>query len=402
MDEPTNADEVIDPGQLPPVPEDQDLDEPQQHVPPSVAEPDPDPEWELDPLYAQPAGSQETFEERRRRCDQQETIQARRVHPVVPITEPAEEHRNKRMRRSQEEDLPIDTDLLVLDDTMDVNSLNNLVAGWTFDKATGEFVLGETKDYWNFEDGFLVRNHVWSRNSTFTSEEAPLPVAAEELQSTTGLTLPNGSRQVFVNSKQTYCTQLARINGLARLSSRSQRKQRTANTASRTSSTTAGRCDAVGIFGLPVQHQRRSQHHPMLMRRSSPRKIASPSWKERKVNSVRSSRMVFGRWNCIHTTSLQIAFFEQDGFSLGALEQEVNKEQRHVSFSKGSTTQISLKANWRPAVPLCAEQLDKPCWPSHAMKTGKSGWVTWQQRSYKAIHNPANCGQSFLRMPAKC
>ena len=53
----------MDPGQLPPVPEDQDLDEPQQHVSPSVAEPDPDPEWELDPLYAQPAGSQETFEE---------------------------------------------------------------------------------------------------------------------------------------------------------------------------------------------------------------------------------------------------------------------------------------------------------------------------------------------------
>ena len=62
----------MDPGQLPPVPEDQDLDEPQQQVPPSVAEPDPDPEWELDPLYAQPAGSQETFEERRRRFDQQE------------------------------------------------------------------------------------------------------------------------------------------------------------------------------------------------------------------------------------------------------------------------------------------------------------------------------------------
>ena len=89
----------------------------QPHVPPSVAEPDPDPEWELDPLYAQPAGSQETFEERRRRFDQQETIQARRVHPVAPITEPSEEHRNKRLRRPQEEDLPVDTDLLALDDS---------------------------------------------------------------------------------------------------------------------------------------------------------------------------------------------------------------------------------------------------------------------------------------------
>ena len=49
-----------------------------------------------------------------------------------------------------------------------------------------------------------TRNHVWSRNSTFTSEEAPHPIAAGELQSTNGLTLRNGSRQVFVNSKQTY------------------------------------------------------------------------------------------------------------------------------------------------------------------------------------------------------
>ena len=123
---------------------------------------------------------------------------------MVLITEPAEESRNKRIRRPQEEDLPVDTDLLALNDTKDVNSLNNLVEGWTFDKATGEFVLGETKDYWSFEDGFLVRNHVWSRNSTFTSDEAPLPIAADELQSTTGLTLPNGSRQVFVNNAQTY------------------------------------------------------------------------------------------------------------------------------------------------------------------------------------------------------
>ena len=61
------------------------------------------------------------------------------------------------------------------------------------------------------------------------------------------------------------------------------------------------------------------------------------SWEDRlafvegkKVNSARSSRMVFGRWNYIHTMSLQIASFEQDGFSPGALEQEVNKERRHV------------------------------------------------------------------------
>ena len=59
---------------------------------------------------------------------------------------------------------------------MNTDSLNNLVEGWTFDKATGEFVLGETEDYWSFEDGFLVRKpyvvqklHLHFRRSTTSS-----------------------------------------------------------------------------------------------------------------------------------------------------------------------------------------------------------------------------------------
>ena len=259
---------------------------------------------------------------------------------------------------------------------MNTDSLNNLVEGWSFDKATGEFVLGETKDYWSFEDGFLVRNHVWSRNSTFTSEEAPLPAAAEELQSTTGLTLPNGSRQVFVNNKETYSIGKDQWVGktlfpLTKEAAQSRHLPYAGDLKDKLNTRWTLRCR--GHIWAAV---------------TAPKKKPTPSnvgekklsWEDRlafvegkKVNSARCSRMVFGRWNYIHTMSLQIAYFEQDGFSLGAQEQEVNNEQKHASSSKGSMTLIFLKESWKPAVPLCAEQLAKLCWPSHAMKIGKSG-----------------------------
>ena len=216
---------------------------------------------------------------------------------------------------------------------MDVNNLNNLVEGWTFDKATGEFVLGENKDYRSFEDGLLVRNHVWSRNSTFTSEEAPLPIAAGELQSTNGLTLRNGSRQVFVNSKQTYSIGKDQWVGktlfpLTKEAAHSRRLPYAGDLKDKLNNRWTLRCR--GHIWAAV---------------TPPKKKPTPSnvdekklsWEDRlafvegkKVNSVRSSRMVFGRWNYIHTMWLQTASFEQDGFSLGALEQEVNKERRHV------------------------------------------------------------------------
>ena len=75
-----------------------------------------------------------------------------------------------------------------------------LPEGWYFDSKTQEFYLGDTVDYWSYEDGFLVRNHVLSRTHTFQAEEFPIP--QDQLQTTTGLTLQRGSRQVYVNDSE--------------------------------------------------------------------------------------------------------------------------------------------------------------------------------------------------------
>ena len=55
-------------------------------------------------------------------------------------------------------------------------------------------------DWWSYEDGFLVRNHIWGRNTTYKPEE--FPIDASFLQTTTGLTLQQGSRTIYVNAQE--------------------------------------------------------------------------------------------------------------------------------------------------------------------------------------------------------
>lgn len=57
--------------------------------------------------------------------------------------------------------------------------------GWTYDKDSNEFVLGNTEDFWTVEEGFLVRNHVVSRDETFQWDRdlvATCPVKIADLQ----------------------------------------------------------------------------------------------------------------------------------------------------------------------------------------------------------------------------
>ena len=70
--------------------------------------------------------------------------------------------------------------------------------GWHYDPKTHEIYLGSTADFWSFEDGFLVRNHVWSRDCTFHTTDFPL--SAEKLQTTNGLTMRRNSRIILVNA----------------------------------------------------------------------------------------------------------------------------------------------------------------------------------------------------------
>lgn len=71
---------IPDPAQLPPVPDDDDLVGSSRPVPPSVAPTsyaptEPEPDLEIDPLLKTPTS--ETFEDKRKRLDQQEMIWAR-------------------------------------------------------------------------------------------------------------------------------------------------------------------------------------------------------------------------------------------------------------------------------------------------------------------------------------
>ena len=156
-----------DPADLPAVPEDHDLDQPPEAPPTSSQSQTP-----VDATYIPPAVP-ESFQDRRRRFDQQETIWTR-----------------KKARTDEPE---VEVGLHSMD-----FSKTTLPEGWTYDKKNNEFVLGATQDWWSFEDGFLVRNHVWSRTSTYHPEE--FPVSTDFLQTTTGLSMQQGTRTIYVNS----------------------------------------------------------------------------------------------------------------------------------------------------------------------------------------------------------
>lgn len=103
------------------------------------------------------APEQETFEQRRRRIAQQETVWLR-----------ARPSQDKRLIESTDEPDPKKTRMDFMDFGFKIHPLTNdkgvfplemFPEGWTLvDAKTNSFVLGETKDFWSVEDCFLVRN----------------------------------------------------------------------------------------------------------------------------------------------------------------------------------------------------------------------------------------------------
>ena len=208
-------------------------------APESSAPTEPEPDLEVDPLFKTPKS--ETFEEKRRRLDKQETIWARPAQntgatssqhaaaasaaaeqePQEPAAEgsaslhnithtppsPGEgstKHKDKKIRFDDEEAFHVD--LVSATRALDADSLNKLAEGWTYDEKSNEFVLGPTQDFWSFEDGFLVRNHCWSRDSTYVLnvQELPFDLKQTDLQATNGLTMINGQKKIYVNDSETY------------------------------------------------------------------------------------------------------------------------------------------------------------------------------------------------------
>lgn len=87
-----------------------------------------------------------------------------------------------------------------------VKSLNELAEGWTYNEKTQEFTLGPTRDFWGYEDGFLVGHHCWSREHTFQLSEADLPegIHQSDLQTEQGLTMTHGQRKIYINKEESY------------------------------------------------------------------------------------------------------------------------------------------------------------------------------------------------------
>ena len=69
-----------------------------------------------------------------------------------------------------------------------------------YDEKSSGFWLGDTEDYWSYKDGFLVRNHVLGKTSTFKAQQSPVDVA--DLQNVNGLTMAQGQRKIYVNDEQ--------------------------------------------------------------------------------------------------------------------------------------------------------------------------------------------------------
>ena len=176
MSEPSHVAPLENPVELPPVPEDNDLNETTSASAPMAST-----SAAVDPSYV--PVPDESFESRRRRFDLQETIMTRLRPPERPM-----EPRQKKART--EEDLELE--LFGFD-----FSKMSLPEGWHYDSKTNEFFLGDTQDYWSFEDGFLVRNHVLGRKETFKAESFPVPV--DELQNAHGLTMQRDCRTIYVN-----------------------------------------------------------------------------------------------------------------------------------------------------------------------------------------------------------
>ena len=213
------TDEPMTPGRLPPVPDDEDLMSP-IHPPTSIAPTEPEPDLEIDPIFKTPTA--ETFEEKRARLNRQETLwmrppassgsQARgsseTTNRLAIVHEPPTpghddtQHHDKRQRRVESPEEAFQVELTSsAEDKQCIKSLSELADGWLYNEKTQEFTLGPTTDFWSYEDGFLVRNHCWSREHTFHLSEASLP---HDLQETQGLTMILGQRKIYINGEEPY------------------------------------------------------------------------------------------------------------------------------------------------------------------------------------------------------
>ena len=182
---PVNSNNNVDTS-LPPIPDDEfESAEEDERQLENIMEADHGADLEnaqIDPSFTAPS-SHETFEQKRRRHDLQETVYLRSRQPRRELSpdRPQEDRQKKRSRIDEPEIGMMAIQEMCMAGQRDLI----LPEGWTYDKNTDEFVLGETQDYWSVEEGFLVRNHVVGRKETFQWDRdmvTSCPVKIEDLQ----------------------------------------------------------------------------------------------------------------------------------------------------------------------------------------------------------------------------
>ena len=135
----------------------------------------------IDPSFVAPT-TKETFEQKRKRQDLQETIWLRARQPQGEVEDRRpEDHQRKKIKTDD-----VEIGLMALQEKVG-SDMKDLVLpdGWTYDVAKEEFVLGSTQDFWTVEEGFLVRNHVSGREETFQWDHETVvtcPVRIQDLQ----------------------------------------------------------------------------------------------------------------------------------------------------------------------------------------------------------------------------
>ena len=135
-----------------------------------------------DPSFTAPS-SGETFEERRRRLNLQETVWLRTRQPRRELS-PDRQREDRQQKRTRTEEPEIG--LMAMQEKREAGQQDLVLPeGWTYDKQNDEFILGDTQDFWTVEEGFLVRNHAVGREETFQWDRGMMetcPVKVGELQ----------------------------------------------------------------------------------------------------------------------------------------------------------------------------------------------------------------------------
>ena len=287
-DDPEELTEVPAEDELPPVPEDAELDREGEQGTDVVPDHVPDPSYVPVP--------DEDFNARRRRVDQQETIWLRRPSALTHERPAGGVPPRAKKPRVYDGDAEIDVDLFAGDGAQSLENMK-LPTGWHYDQSKNEFYLGETQDYWGYEDGtmsLLEVTRIRRKSFPFLSKSFRAPVVWR-------CRILEGRSMWMRRSRQSW----AQGSGLARPSILSQRRlQRNMViimwATSRQSWTLTSPSEVVVMFGPVLQSSRRKRwRNPQTFERARwPWRIAWRSSRARKLNWLQSLRIRCGRLRC--------------------------------------------------------------------------------------------------------